>query len=79
MLFFWDFNERSSKKKDLQMVVLKSEEKVMENGHPIFSNDEGARPPALPKKESTEDILIGQVDKFQSSYFKEHLWKVAAA
>ena len=55
------------------MVVLKSEEKVMENGHPIFSNDEGARPPALPKKESTEDILIGQVDKFQSSYFKEHL------
>ena len=45
----------------------------------IFSNDEGARPPTLPKKESTADTLIGQVNKFQSSYFKEHLWKVAAA
>ena len=45
----------------------------------IFINDECARPPTLLKTESTTDILIGQVDKFQNSCFKEHLWKVAAA
>ena len=44
----------------------------------IFINDECARPPTLLKTESTTDILIGQVDKFQNSCFKEHLWKVAA-
>ena len=42
-----------------------------------FSNDESARPLLLIKTESTTDILNGQVDKFQSSYFKEHLWKAA--
>ena len=30
-LFFWNFNGGSSKKKDLQMVLLKSEEKMVEN------------------------------------------------
>ena len=30
-LLFWDFNGSSSKKEDLQMVVLKFEEKMMEN------------------------------------------------
>ena len=45
----------------------------------IFSYDESARLPTLLKTESITDILVGQVDKFQNSYFKEHLWKVAAA
>ena len=45
----------------------------------IFSNDESARPPTLLKTESTADILIGQVDKFQNSCFKEHPRKAAAA
>ena len=39
----------------------------------IFSNDESAGPPTLLKTESTTDILVGQVDKFQNRYFKEHL------
>ena len=45
----------------------------------IFSNDESVRPPKLLKTEPTIDILIGQVDKFQNSCFKAHLWKAAAA
>ena len=45
----------------------------------IFSNNESARPPALLKMESTTDIVVGQVDKFQNSCFKEHLWKIDAA
>ena len=48
----------------------------------IFSNDESARPPTtktLLKTESTTDIIIGQVNKFQNWCFKEHLWKFAAA
>ena len=39
-----------------------------------FSNDESD--PTLLKTVSTTDILIDQVHKFQSSYFKEHLWKL---
>ena len=35
----------------------------------IFSNDESARPPPLLKTESTTEILIGQFNKFQKSYF----------
>ena len=31
LLVFWDFKGGKWKKKDLQMVVLKSEEKMMEN------------------------------------------------
>ena len=31
VLFFWDFNGGSSRKEDLQMVLLKSVEKMMEN------------------------------------------------
>ena len=30
-LFFWDFNKSSSRKKDLQMCLLKPEEKMMKN------------------------------------------------
>ena len=45
----------------------------------IFSNDESAHPPTLLKTESTTDILIGQVDKFLNTCFKEYLWMVAAA
>ena len=62
-LFFWDFNGGKSKREDLQMVVMKSEENA----------------PALLKTESTTVILVGQVDKFQNSCFEEHMWKVAAA
>ena len=61
------------------MVVLKFEEKMMKNVRTIFNNDENAHPPTLLKTEPTTDTLIGQVDKFQNSCFKEHLWKVAAA
>ena len=42
-----------------------------------FSNDESAHPSTLLKTESTTDISIGQVDKFQNGYFKEHLGKAA--
>ena len=63
VLFFWDFNGGMSKREDLQMVVMKSEENTL----------------ALLKTESTTDILVGQVDKFQNSCFEEHMWKVAAA
>ena len=45
----------------------------------IFRNDEIARPPTPLKTESTTDILVGQVNKFQNRCFKEHLWKGAAA
>ena len=31
VLFFWDFNGSSSKKENLKMFVLKSEEKMIEN------------------------------------------------
>ena len=64
------------------MVALKSEEKQwckMSVVVTIFSYDERARLPTQLKTESITDILVDQVDKFQSSYFKEHLWKVAAA
>ena len=44
-----------------------------------LNNEESARPAMLLKTESTTDILIGQVDKFQNSYFKEHLQKAATA
>ena len=43
-----------------------------------FRNDERVRPSMLLKTESNTDILNGQVNKFQNSCFKEHLWKVAA-
>ena len=39
-----------------------------------FSSDEST---TLLKMESTTDILIDQVHKFQNSDFKEHLWKAA--
>ena len=38
-----------------------------------FSNDESARPLTLLKRDSTTDVLIDQVYKFQKSYFNEHL------
>ena len=44
-----------------------------------LNNEESTRPAMLLKTESTTDILIGQVDKFQNSYFKEHLRKAATA
>ena len=31
VLFFWDFNGRSNRKENLQMLLLKSEEKLMKN------------------------------------------------
>ena len=43
-----------------------------------FGNDESACLPVLLNTESTRDILIGQVHKFQNSYFKKHLRKFAA-
>ena len=39
----------------------------------IFSYDESGRLPTQVKTESITDILVDQVDKFQNSYFKEHL------
>ena len=47
VLFFWDFNGGSSKKEDLQIVLLNYEEKIMKNvrGGEYFYNDECARPP----------------------------------
>ena len=42
-----------------------------------FSNDESARRPTILKTESTTDILIDQIHKFQNSYIKENLWKAA--
>ena len=38
-----------------------------------FGNDESARPATLLETESTIDVLIDQVHKFQNSYFKEQL------
>ena len=35
-----------------------------------FKNDENARSPTLLKTVTPTDILIDQVDTFQSSYFK---------
>ena len=57
------------------MVVLKSEEKIVENvrGSDHFSNDESARPPTPLKTEYITDILVGQIDKIQNGCFKEHL------
>ena len=51
----------------------------MENvcGGNQFSNDDRACRPMLLKTVSAIDILIDQVHKFQSSYFKEHPWKAA--
>ena len=40
-----------------------------------FSNDESACGSTLLKTVSTTDILTDQVNKFQNSYFQEHLWK----
>ena len=47
VLFFRDFNGGSSKKEDLQIVLLNYEEKIMKNvsGGEYFYNDECARPP----------------------------------
>ena len=45
----------------------------------IFSNEKSVCPPTLLKIESTTDILIGQIEKYQSSCFKEHLWNIATA
>ena len=42
-----------------------------------FINDDRACRPRLLKTESTIDILIDQIHKFQNSYFKEHPWKAA--
>ena len=41
-----------------------------------FSNNESACGPMLLKTVSITDILIDQVQKFQNSHFKEHLWKL---
>ena len=47
VLFFRDFNGGSSKKEDLQIVLLNYEEKIMKNvsGGEYFYNDKCARPP----------------------------------
>ena len=42
-----------------------------------LSNNERACNPTLLKTVYTIDILIGQVHKFQNSYFKEQPWKAA--
>ena len=41
-------------------------------------SDESARHSTLLKLESTTDIFIDQVNKFQNSDFKEYPWKAAA-
>ena len=68
--FFWDFNGGSTRKGHLQILVLKSKEKK-------WWNDESARPSTLLKLESTTDIFIDPVHKFQNSDFKEYPWKTA--
>ena len=67
---FWDFNEDSTRKGCLQILALKSKEKK-------WWNDERARPSTLLKLESTTDIFIDQIRKFQSNDFKEYSWKAA--
>ena len=67
---FWDFNEDSTRKGCLQILALKSKEKK-------WWNDESARPSTLLKLESTADIFIDQIRKFQSNDFKEYSWKAA--
>ena len=69
--FFWDFNGSSTRKEHLQMLVLKSKGK--------WWNDESARPcpSTLLNLESTTDIFIEQVHKFQNSDFKEYPWNAA--
>ena len=42
-----------------------------------FKNDEYTSPPTLQKTVTIIDLLIDQVHTFQSSYFQEHMWKVA--
>ena len=42
-----------------------------------LSNDESAHPSTLLKLESTIDVFIDQVRKFQNSYFKQYLLKAA--
>ena len=69
--FFWDFNEGRTRKEHMQILVLKSKGK--------WWNDESARLSTLLKLESTADIFIDQVHKFQNIYFKEYLWKFATA
>ena len=44
-----------------------------------FSYDELTHPPTPLKTESTTDILIKQVHKFQNSFFKERMLKAATA
>ena len=68
--FFWDFNGGSTRKGHLQILVLKSKEKK-------WWNAESARPSTLLKLESTTDIFIDQVHKFQNNDFKEYSWKAA--
>ena len=53
------------------MVVLKPEEKMMENVS-SFSHDKSTRPPKLLKTSPTQ-TLIDQVLKFLYIYFKKHL------
>ena len=68
--FFWDFNGGSTRKGHLQILVLKSKEEK-------WWNDESARPSTLLKLESTTDIFIDQVHKFENNDFKEYSWKAA--
>ena len=65
--FFWDFNRGSNRKGHLQNLYWNLRKK--------WWNDESARPSALLKLESTTDIFIDQVHKFQNSDFKEYPWK----
>ena len=67
--FFWDFNGGSTRKEHLHILVLKSKQKMMERW--------SAQHSTLLKLESTTDIFIDQVHKFQNSDFKEYPWKAA--
>ena len=67
--FFWDFNGGSTRKEHLHILVLKSKQKMMERW--------SAQHSTLLKLESTTDIFIDQVHKFQNNDFKEYSLKAA--
>ena len=79
ILFFQDFNGSSSRRKDLQIVWMKSKKKWWKMSVVVtsFSNGDRACRTTQLKTVSTIDILINKVHKFQNSYFKKHPWTAA--
>ena len=66
--FFWDFSGGST----IGRIICKC---LCWNPRKKWWNDESARPSTLVKLESTTDVFIDQVNKFQNSDFKAYPWK----